>query len=138
MTVDLAAEAVVAVLLAVTIGYCFVLNRRLGRLRADKAALAELIKGLNQATTRAEEGVFQLRSISQSAEEALKAEISRARAMSDELALITEAGGNLADRIENGLASARTARSQPARVKPFPVEEAQGDDDIRQALRAAR
>ncbi|RMF12628.1 MAG: chemotaxis protein [Alphaproteobacteria bacterium] len=143
MILDLAVEALVATLLAVTIGYCFVLNRRLARLRADQNALADLITSLNQATARAEEGVFQLRSVSQSAEESLKSEIARARALSDELALITEAGSNLADRIEAGLSEARGGRTQPARptrkVEQFPTEEASGDDDdIRQAIRAAR
>ncbi len=138
MIMDLAAEAALAVLLVVTIGYCFTLNRRLSSLRAEQESLGDLITGLNQAAERAEDGVRQLRTVSQTTEQTLKGEISHARALADELALITEAGGNLADRIEDGLTRARAQTAHSTKIQSFPVEEAQGDDDIRQALRAAR
>jgi len=120
MSIDLIAEGVVAVLLAVTIAYCFQLNRRLTALRAEQEAMADLVVGLNQATERAQDGIFQLRAASQESEETLKLEVSRARALADELSLITEAGSNLAERIEAGLAPARQgpARQGPARQAP--------------------
>lgn len=151
MSIDMIAEVIVAVLLAVTIAFCFQLNRRLGALRAEQEAMSDLVTGLNQATERAQDGIFQLRAASQGAEETLKKEVSRARALADELSLITEAGGNLAERIEAGLTSTRRGQSAP--VEPFVQAEARRrprnqtaahhtenakSDDIRRALSAAR
>ena len=47
-------EALVAVLLLVTIGYCWILNRRLQRLRADEETLRATISELITATEIAE------------------------------------------------------------------------------------
>lgn len=161
MSLELAADAIVAILLVVTVAYCFQLNRRLTALRADQESLSGLVNDLNQATARAQEGVFQLRSVSQEAEDTLKKEVSRARALSDELSLITEAGGNLADRIESGLTEARRGQAQKTgKVAPFRLDEgpskttdgktadstaidsasaaAGGASDLRNLLKAAR
>lgn len=147
MSIDLIAEGVVAVLLAVTIAYCFQLNRRLTALRAEQEAMADLVVGLNQATERAQDGIFQLRAASQESEETLKLEVSRARALADELSLITEAGGNLAERIEAGLAPARqgSAPSHQTASGNRPSSEARSrqttnakSDNIRRALSAVR
>lgn len=149
MSLELAADAIVAILLAVTVAYCFQLNRRLTELRADQEALSGLVNELNQATARAQEGVFQLRSVSQEAEDTLRKEVSRARALSDELSLITEAGGNLADRIESGLTDARRSKGETsaksAKVAPFRldddpagVDKTAGATDLHNLLKAAR
>ncbi|HEY8352153.1 MAG TPA: DUF6468 domain-containing protein [Sphingomonadales bacterium] len=150
MTWTLVVEGVVAVLLAVTIGYAFVLNRRLSALRAEQDNLGRMIAGLNQATARAQEGIYELRAASQAAEESLKKEIARAREMSDELAIITEAGNNLAQKIERGLsarlaeapAAPKTTDAQRRAVSRLDFEEPKEDADrqhhIRTAIRAAR
>lgn len=151
MTWTLLVEGVVAVLLVVTIGYAFVLNRRLAALRAEQDNLGRMIAGLNQATARAQEGIYELRSASQAAEENLKQEIARAREISDELAIITEAGNNLAQKIERGLSARREAalaeaprndETQRRSVTRLDFEEPKDDanrqDHIRTAIRAAR
>ena len=46
-------EASVAVLLAVTIGYCVILNARLKRLHADRETLQKMVGDLMQATALA-------------------------------------------------------------------------------------
>jgi len=150
MSIDLIAEGVVAVLLAVTIAYCFQLNRRLAALRAEQEAMADLVVGLNQATERAQDGIFQLHAVSQESEETLKLEVSRARALADELSLITEAGSNLAERIEAGLAPARPGSAYQTSLHQDEVGKRPGSearsrqttnsksDDIRRALSAVR
>ena len=82
MTLDLLVEGVVAVLLAVAICYGFILNRKLGALRAEQENLNRLVSGLNQATTRAQESVYELRAVAQTTEECLKRETSKARSLS--------------------------------------------------------
>ncbi|ESR26780.1 hypothetical protein N177_0564 [Lutibaculum baratangense AMV1] len=56
-----AVELLVAVLLATTIGYCALLNRRLSRLRADEAALKAMVVELVQASEAAERTVAEYR-----------------------------------------------------------------------------
>lgn len=123
MGIDLISNGVVAILLACTIWFAFNLNRRLGVMRTQQEEFARLVLSLNQATSRAQEGIYELKTVSQTSAEALRAEIVKARALADELAIITEAGNNLADRIEIGLArnsaSANSAHANGrAAVKP--------------------
>lgn len=147
MALDLVIEGLVAGLLAVTIGYAFVLNRRLTALRAEQDDLGRLISGLNQAAARAQEGIYELRTVAQSAEENLKREIAKARGLSDELAFITEAGNNLAQKIERGLSEGRKAAAATVALHPAASKvktpqlwdlEENKHDSLRTALRAAR
>lgn len=103
MPVELIANAIVAVLLVVMIGYSFMLNKRLDGMRKDHQEMSRLIASLNSASEKAQQSVQQLRAMGQEAEHALKMEVAKARALADELSLITEAGSNLADRIDEGL-----------------------------------
>jgi hypothetical protein len=54
-------ESLVAVLLALTIGYCVVLNNRLKSLRTDERSLREMIQELIAATDKAEQAIGNLR-----------------------------------------------------------------------------
>jgi hypothetical protein len=54
-------ESLVAVLLAVTVGYCVVLDRRLQRLRADEGQMRATVVDLGMATERAERAIDSLR-----------------------------------------------------------------------------
>ena len=54
-------EASVAVLLAVTIGYCVILNARLKRLHADRETLQKMVGDLMQATALANAAVMELK-----------------------------------------------------------------------------
>lgn len=147
MSFELIANIVVAVLLVATIGFAFVLNRRLQSMKDEQAVMGRLISGLNLATAKAQEGIYELRSVAQTTEETLKQKIVEARALADELQLITETGNNLAKRIETGL-TARKAADMPAprmtkpRVRPaqdkWTVEEEETDGDLGSALRAIR
>ena len=145
--IDLIANGVVAVLLAVTIGFAFVLNRRLQLLRQNQGELLRLATALNQATARAQEGIYELKAVGQTTEETLKREVGRARALADELALITEAGNNLADKLEAGLTRrAREAAADDGRRPHMRVagglealtEAAANHDERRHALKTAR
>ena len=124
MTVAFILDIVIAALLGVTIVYCWRLNRRLAALRQGRAELAKLISSLTEATTKAEAGISQLKGSAQEAGDELRKELSSARALRDELALITESGNNLANRLEERLMNAGRTRED-------------GSVDL-QAVRAAR
>ncbi|MBL4595532.1 MAG: hypothetical protein JKX99_03025 [Robiginitomaculum sp.] len=57
MTISLAFEILVSLLLMVTIGYCFVLDRRLKALRSGQDGVRQSIVELVQATLQAEQSV---------------------------------------------------------------------------------
>ncbi|MDA5193221.1 DUF6468 domain-containing protein [Govanella unica] len=148
MSFDLIANIVVALLLVATIGFAIVLNRRLQSMKDEQEVMARLISGLNLATAKAQESIYELRAVAQSTEDTLKHNISDARALADELQMITQAGSNLAAKIEAGLTArkqadmsvprAPQARAAKARTSWTKEEEEDTDGDLGSALRAVR
>ena len=110
-------ESLVAVLLLVTIGYCFILNKRLSLLRNGQSELNDVVRLLNEAAEKARVGVEQLRRSSLSIAEDLTEKNRVGRALADELSMIVESGNSLADRLAGGLSPSQA----PAR-KPKPLE----------------
>ncbi len=127
MTFELISNGVVAVLLIVMIGYCIMLNKRLDGLRKSHLELSKLVATLNQASERAQSSVQQLKTMGQEAEHALKMEVAKARSLADELSLITEAGNNLADRIERGVDRNKSASDKI--VGSAATDESEDEDD---------
>lgn len=103
MALETIIDLVLAILLLAAIGSSFLLHRRLDVFRKGHAELASLVEQLNQATNQAQVSVAEMKSNGTVAEENLKSEITRARALADELSLITEAGDSLATRLEHRL-----------------------------------
>ncbi len=160
MPAGLILESLVAVLLIVTIGYCFILNRRLALLRGGQSELNEVVRVLHEATDRARNSVEHLRRSSVSIAEDLSGKITAARALSDELGVIVESGNSLADRLAGGLSGGGALGRKPSplealsrideglrkpslrEVDPIKAEpprrETPTDSDLRQALKAMR
>ena len=103
MTPEIALDLMLIVLLAATVGYCVVLNARLGRLRDGQAEFKELVDTLTAATDKAQTSLKELRSLTETASLTLSKNIKSARELADELAVITESGGALAERLEGRL-----------------------------------
>lgn len=61
LSLGIAIEALVAVLLAVTIGYCVLVNRKLIQLRSDQSELKVIVRDLHAATGQAEQAIAGLR-----------------------------------------------------------------------------
>ena len=146
MTMGFALDIVVAVLLAVTVVYCWRLNQRLTTLRQGREELARLVTTLTQATQRAENSIHVLKAAAQETNATLDAKVKTAEALRDELSLITETGNNLANRLENRLTGAkgeagaapkleevRSGRT-PSRKEP----DAAAREEILKVLRQAR
>ncbi len=107
MTTGLLLDALVAVLLVATIVYCYVLNRRLGALRDAHAEMRGLIDAFNQAAERAAAGVDALKQAAVETGDDLGREIDKARALADELSLMTGSAEDLARRLEGGIGAKR-------------------------------
>ncbi len=161
MAPDLILESLVAVLLAVTIGYCFVLNRRLAALRKGQGELQNVARILDEAAGKARIGVEQLRRASLSIADELSAKVTAGRALADELGMIVDSGNNLADRLTASVTPSRAAgrKSDPLETlsrldegfrrqveragggpeKPaLPENETAAESELRLALRATR
>lgn len=121
MTITLAADLTVAVLLVFTIYYAAKLSRRLNALRADKAALQVLVQNLMQASQSAEAGIRGLKTAADETGRELQKKVQDAQSLRDDLAYMIDRGGNVADRMESSL---RARREEPAREAPRlrPVE----------------
>ena len=100
MTVGFVLDGVVALLLLAAIAGCVLLNRRLETLRAAQADLNESIAGFGEATRRAEAGVAELKRATEDAGRGLSERLLEARAVSDELALLTGALRRQARRLD--------------------------------------
>lgn len=100
MPLDLVINGLLAVLLAVTVVYCWILNRKLGRFRNAYDQLAELIQELTVVTQRAEGSLAGFKTLGVGVIGDLDQRIKTAKTLSDELSIMVEVGSNLADRLE--------------------------------------
>ncbi len=105
MAVSLALDLLVSGLLAVTICYAMVLNKKIGNLRRDKAELQKMAATFNAATTKAEKSIKALKNTAEN----LGERIEKANALRDDLMFLTERGSSAADKLETLV---RTARDQ--------------------------
>jgi biopolymer transport protein ExbB/TolQ len=112
VTWTVALDALMAVLLTISIATTIVLNRRLNILRGDRAELEKLTQNFREATDRADHGVVGLKVSAQS----LQDRIESARALADDLEFLIERGGGIADRLE---AEVRAARRSELRARPL-------------------
>ncbi len=111
MTFSIILDVLVAVLLSVTIAYAMVLNRRLGRLRRDKAQLELMAGNFAEATTRADESIGRLKDMGDS----LRRNIEKAQALHDDLTFLIDRGEVAADRLEDIVRAARTESGMTGR-----------------------
>ncbi|GJM03561.1 MAG: hypothetical protein DHS20C08_20620 [Rhodomicrobium sp.] len=78
-------ELIVSLLLVVTIGYCYVVNRKLTALRTDQSGLRQVIVELNRSSERAEQAIGQMRRTAQAVDGDIASQCEAARQSRDEL-----------------------------------------------------
>jgi hypothetical protein len=118
LPLGLLVETAVAVLLALTIGYCILLNARLKRLHQDKDVLRQMVADLVGATNLANQAIKELKQTAVEADLALNSRLEEAERFGIELANHVNAGTVLMERIAKITSAARAM--QPAE----PVEPA--------------
>lgn len=91
-------EIMVGILLAITIGYCALLNERLKRLRQDEGALKSLVGELIGATKVAERAVAALKGTVHEAERSMSSQLEEADRLSNELTRLVDEGRRQAQR----------------------------------------
>jgi len=100
MTLSLILESALSFLLAATLIYCIVLERRLAAVRKGQEGLKTMIGELNAAISGAGASLRALKSAASGAAETLDERLRRARLLADELALLTASGERIAERFE--------------------------------------
>lgn len=111
--IALVIESLVAVLLALTIGYCWLLNRRLLKLRSDESALKATIAELVTATDIAGRAISGLKQAVHDCDAALGERLGRAEDISRAITEQTALGEDVVRRI----ALIATA-AKPSSVRP--------------------
>jgi len=107
-------DVIVAILLAATIGYALMLNRRLGELRRNRDDLARLVNAFNDATARAEAGIPKLRRAADEAGATLQERVEKAQTLRDDLAFMIERAEAMANRLEGTVRQARDVKIPPS------------------------
>jgi len=92
-------ELTLIALLAATLVYCALLERKLSALRKGQDGLKQTIVELNTAIVSAGASMRALKAAAGEAAETLDGRIAQARTLSDELSLITSSGERIAARI---------------------------------------
>ena len=104
-------------LLLATLFHALRLERALGVLKRDRAALEELVAGFNGATRQAEKGIDRLRDTADGAGRQIARQIDVVSTLKEDLAFLIERGDRLADRIDGQVRTGRGA--EPALVPEF-------------------
>ncbi|HAH11482.1 MAG TPA: hypothetical protein DCL54_18570 [Alphaproteobacteria bacterium] len=92
MTPSLIADGLLALLLLAMLAAVLRLEWRLKSFRAGQTAMADLIRELTVASMRAEASISGLKNTAQESGAALDQQIKRARALTDEMALLSDRG----------------------------------------------
>ena len=92
-------EAIVAILLMVTVGYCFVLDRRLQALRSGREELQKVVEDLNGSIARAQTTILDLKANAGDTARILEERVAKAQGLADELALMVQSGNSIAERL---------------------------------------
>ena len=110
MSLTFFSEIALEILLAATLCYCIVLERRLAAVRRGQEGLARHIGELNMAISGAGASLRALKSAAGEAAQTLDERLKRARLHIDELSLLTATGERIAARMENDTGNSRAQR----------------------------
>ena len=106
-------ELALEVLLAFTLAYCVILERRLAAVRKGQEGLKRHIGELNMAIAGAGASLRALKTAAGEAAHTLDERLKRARLHIDELSVLTASGERIAQRMESAAATPRVAREIP-------------------------
>lgn len=126
MTITLFADALVACLLVATIITCFVLAKRIERMKADEAGMRQTIGALITATDTAERAISGLKETLGDCDRTLAERLRTAERYAADLAAQVEAGQAVMDRIGQIVSAASLvapkAATETAAAEPSAVE----------------
>jgi ABC-type transporter Mla subunit MlaD len=120
VTLAIVTELALTFLLAVTLVYCIVLERRLASVRRGQEGLKSTIGELNDAIVHAGASMRALKASASGAADTLDDRMSRARTIIDELSLLTASGDRIAERFDRAATAQAATRAQAGNVADLP------------------
>lgn len=142
MTITLIADVLVASLLVATIITCFVLTKRIERLKADEAGMRQTVGALITATDNAERAIAGLKLTLGDCDRTLEERLRTAERYAADLAAQVEAGQSVMERIGQIVSAATLVGAQPAEtasaaeVVPAPISRLESAAQSAAAIRA--
>lgn len=135
-------EASLIGLLGAMLYHALRLQRALGVVRRDRAELEALLRGFNDSTRQAEQGIERLRGAADGAGRQIARQIEAAANLKDDLVALIDRGERIADRMDTLVRASRDAEP-PRRVLPpepdadpsGPRIRSQAERDLLRALR---
>ncbi len=138
-------EIALVALLAATLFHAVRLERALGVLKRDRAALQDLIDGFNASTRQAELGIERLRGMAEGTGLQIAGQLDAATSLKDDLTLLIDRGDRLADRIDALVRAGRPLAVEKPHLTVVtdadpaePRVRSQAERDLLKALRMAR
>ena len=122
-TITLIADALVAALLVATIITCYVLAKRIERLKADEGAMRQTIGDLIAATDTAERAISGLKLTLGDCDRTLAERLRTAERYAADLATQIDAGQDVMSRITQIVEATRMVSPAPVPKEPTPVSE---------------
>lgn len=114
-------ELALIVLLAATLFHALRLERALGVLKRDRAALEDLASSFNSSTRLAEQGIERLRTTADGAGRQITRQVETAAGLKDDLIFLAQRGEQLADRLEALVRAGRAVVHEPPADMPAPA-----------------
>lgn len=105
MTLTLVVELILTALLAATLFYCIVLERKLAALRSGQDGLNKTLAALNGAVAAASTSMITLKSTAGEITETLDERLTHARSLADELGVLCTSGERIAQRFDREIES---------------------------------
>lgn len=124
--------------LGVAIFHCLRLSRQFSRMQADRKAFEALIQSLNMASSRAEIAIRTLKEAALGGADSLQEKTGKARALSDELEIMIEAGDSLANRLQSIAEKSRrvVAPELAEEEDKSPPPRSRAEKDLLEAIKA--
>jgi len=140
MTINLIADVLVASLLVATIITCFILTKRIERLKTDEAGMRQTVGALITATDNAERAIAGLKSTLGDCDRTLEERLRTAERYAADLAAQVEAGQAVMERIGQIVSAATLVGAKEPMVEtpavPPPVSRLESAAQSAAAIRA--
>jgi hypothetical protein len=144
-------ELALILLLAATLFQAVRLERAIGVIKRDRAALEQLVRGFSASTQAAEQGIDRLRSTAEGSGRALARQIDAGQRLQDDLRFLIERAERMADRMDGLVRAGRAVPETSAAIAAIrppantdatgadePDARSQAERDLLKALRRAR
>jgi len=113
-------EIALIVLLVAMLFHAVRLERALGVLRRDKAALEEFVRGFNDSTRQAQIGIDRLKDVADGAARQIAKHVDKAERLKGDLEFLSLRADKVADRLESVIEKNKDREDAPAAAQRLP------------------